>query len=335
MFTVPLSSRTSVVSIICPAFNEEAVLPLFHEALTKTLRASKSPNDWEIIYVDDGSTDGTWATMLELVEKTAHVKAIRLAQNAGQQHAMTAGIENATGDAVVTMDTDLQHPPELILDLVKLWNDGIAIVQTVRLEDPTLSMFKRITSRLFGYVMGWLSGLDVRPGAADFRLLDRSAVNLLNKMQDNPRLMRAAVASLKLPTRYLDYHPRNRVAGVSKYGFKKMILLAMQGIWTYGHGIRTALKVSLIVGMVAGSTLIPALWFFRETGTPFALLITLMLAPLFFLSWFGLRRIGKQESMAFSGAITPRYSIDLIVDQPVRNPQEFMSKLATSVANAA
>jgi dolichol-phosphate mannosyltransferase len=316
--SLPSIDPMLVISIVCPAFNEDTVLPLFHDALIKTLGKSLWPGIWEIIYVDDGSTDQTWETMLRLIEDVPGAKAIRLARNAGQQHAMTAGIEHARGKAVVTMDTDLQHPPELIFDLVKEWENGATVVQTVRLDDPKLSYFKRITSRMFGNVMGWLSGLDVRPGAADFRLMDRSAVNSLNNMQDNPRLMRAAVASLKCPTRYIDYQPRNRAAGVSKYGIRKMIQLAIQGIWTYSHKLKVAFKCFGVASVLAIVGAILFICKISDYRIIIGLGILCVSLSLWILSTISMHKQRKSDHIPSRKTNTPRYVVKAIVSSRFR-----------------
>ena len=316
--SLPSIDTMLVVSIVCPAFNEVAVLPLFHDALIKTLGKSLWPGIWEIIYVDDGSTDQTWETMLRLIEDVPGAKAIRLARNAGQQHAMTAGIEHARGEAVVTMDTDLQHPPELIFDLVKEWENGATVVQTVRLDDPNLSYFKRITSRMFGNVMGWLSGLDVRPGAADFRLMDRSAVNSLNNMHDNPRLMRAAVASLKCPTRYIDYHPRDRAAGVSKYGLQKMMQLAVQGVWTYSQDLRLALKCFGVASVLIIVGSIPFVYKISDYRITIGLGILGASLSLWMLSIIGMHKQRKSDHIPSRKSNSPRYVVKAIVSSGFR-----------------
>lgn len=247
-----------MVSIVCPAFNEESVLPLFHEALIAARSRSNPFVDWEIIYVDDGSSDGTWCVLADLVATTSGCKAIRLERNEGQQHAMTAGLDSAAGTAMITMDADLQHPPELIHELIYEWLDGAEVVQTVRLEDPSLPMIKRFGSRWFGNIMGWFTGLDVKPGMADYRLIDRGTVDCLQKMNDSPRMLRAAVASLKRRTKYIEYAPRNRAAGVSKYDFKKMFVLALKGFWTYGNWSVTGRASAMVLALVPNIGLLMA-----------------------------------------------------------------------------
>jgi dolichol-phosphate mannosyltransferase len=315
-----------LVSIVCPAFNEEAVLPLFHAVLTNTLEMTLAPSSWEIIYVDDGSTDQTWEIMVQLIRNVPGAKAIRLARNVGQQHAMTAGIEHAIGDAVVTMDTDLQHPPELIFDLVNVWKEGASVVQTVRMEDPNLSYFKRITSRLFGNVMGWLSGLDVRPGAADFRLLDRAAVNSLNAMHDNPRLMRAAVASLKYPTQYIDYHPRNRAAGVSKYGLRKMLMLAVQGFWSYGQGFNWILTGMREAGLLGCIVSIPFICLAYDYGYSLGLTIFGISFSVWLISTIGVNWHARVSGIAANQIAASRYIVAAkAISQTRRNPEDMES----------
>lgn len=234
-----------LLSIVCAAYNEEAVLPLFHQTLVENLQPLTARFELEIIYADDGSTDHTWTILENLVATTPGTRAIRLAKNVGQPGALSAALEHAQGVAAISLDADLQHPPDLIPELVRLWSESkIPVIQTIRLEDMRQSFFKRVTSRWFANLISKVTGLNIPSGAADFRLMDRHALDALKSMNDHPRMMRAAVASLRLPTEYVDYMPKERAAGVSKYNLGKLLQLAYRSFWTYGDPAGLVLKCS-------------------------------------------------------------------------------------------
>src|SRR5262249_38105272 len=159
--------------IVCPAFNEELVLPPFHRVLEGVLGELEADYRFEIIYVNDGSRDGTLNLLKTMATRDPRVRWLSFSRNFGHQAALTAGMEHARGDAVITMDSDLQHPPELIGTLLQKWREGFDVALTVRDEDPTLSLFKRWTSNGFYYVLRWLSDAQIPIAAADFRLLSR------------------------------------------------------------------------------------------------------------------------------------------------------------------
>src|SRR5262245_15663433 len=150
-----MSSTVVNLSVVCPAFNEEAVLPSFHAALTEALEGLGGGYSYEIVYVDYGSSDQTLAFLRHLAAEDERVRYLSLSRNFGQQAALTAGLEHARGDVVISLDADLQHPPGLIPALVAKWHEGNDVVVTLREDDPTGSVFKRWTSRAFYRVMNW------------------------------------------------------------------------------------------------------------------------------------------------------------------------------------
>src|SRR5262249_9030186 len=147
----------------------------------------------EIVYVDDGSTDGTASCLRELAQRDARIRYLSLSRNFGHQAALSAGLEHARGDAIISMDADLQHPPHVIAQLLACWQAGHDVVITVRREDPRLSFFKRFTSRTFYRLMGWLSSTEVRLSASDFRLLSRKALQAFLQFREQHRFVRGMV----------------------------------------------------------------------------------------------------------------------------------------------
>ena len=170
-----VEAQSPVYSVVVPLHDEEAVLVDLYTRLVAVLDTLEGP--WEIILVDDGSRDDTYRRASEIHERDASVSVVRLSRNFGHQVALSAGLDRARGDAVVTMDGDLQHPPESIPDLVASWRAGNQVVYGVMAKRHGETWAKRVTARLFYRLLGWLSDIDVPPAAGDFRLIDRRALD--------------------------------------------------------------------------------------------------------------------------------------------------------------
>jgi dolichol-phosphate mannosyltransferase len=210
-----------VVSVVVPACNEEDnIVPLL-ERLAPVLSGLGASS--EVIIVDDGSRDGTWREITRAAQRWNGVRGLRLSRNFGHQHALLAGVTHARGRAVITMDADLQHPPEVIPDLFERWCRGARVVQTVRADAHVTSAFKRLTSRGFYRVFSALSGVPMHEGSSDFRLLDRSAVAELLRFDDVDLFLRGAVQWLGMPTETVSFDVAARTHGTTKYGLRKML----------------------------------------------------------------------------------------------------------------
>ena len=236
------------LSIVCPAFNEEEVLPHFHRELAAVLAGLEADYDLEVIYVDDGSRDGTLAVLRTLAAADPRIRYLSLSRNFGHQAALTAGLEEARGDAVITLDSDLQHPPELLPVLVDKWRAGFEVVLTIREEDPRLGLVKRFTSKFFYRVMRLLSSTDIRMAAADYRLMSRKAVDALLQLREAHRFLRGMVQWLGFPAAEVPYRPAGRRAGVSKYSLRRMLNLAGDGLLSFS---RVPLRLATFLGLVA------------------------------------------------------------------------------------
>lgn len=228
-----MGSSKPKLSVVCPAFEEEACLPHFHAELAAVLDSLKPDYDAEVIYVDDGSRDRTLEVVKSLARQDARVRFLSFSRNFGQQAALTAGLEVAGGDAVITMDSDLQHPPALIPQLVEQWRQGHEVVLTIRAEDKRLGICKRLTSKLFYAVMRRLSETDVRPARSDYRLLSRKVVGVLARMRERQRFLRGLVQWLGFSVAEVPFHPNSRKAGESKYSFRSLLRLASDGIFSF------------------------------------------------------------------------------------------------------
>ncbi len=225
------SRRNPTISIVIPVFNEVESLPILFDEVKKVL--SGLPYTFEILFVDDGSTDGTYLGIADLQQVDRRIKAISFSRNFGHQAALTAGLQYATGDAVITMDGDLQHPPSLIPKLIEKWREGSQIVYTTRESTADESWFKRATSRLFYRLINAFSDTQIHTYAADFRILDRAVVNSLNRLEERDRFLRGLIGWMGYSSVGIPYTADARAAGTSKYTTKKMIKFAVDGILSF------------------------------------------------------------------------------------------------------
>ena len=218
-----MSTNPILLTVVCPAFNEEQVLPLFHRELAGVLDKLVNSYQIEVIYVDDGSRDRTLQVLRDLAAGDERVRYISLSRNFGHQMALTAGLQASHGDVVITLDSDMQHPPALIPTLLQEWRRGNHVVITIR-DDPsaTAGVDQRL-SRWFYQCMAWLSDTDIRPAAADFRLMSRTAVDALLRMGETHRFVRGMVQWLGFPTSEVHYVPAERGAGRSKYSLRRRL----------------------------------------------------------------------------------------------------------------
>ncbi|MDJ0762282.1 MAG: glycosyltransferase family 2 protein [Myxococcota bacterium] len=243
-----MSKPTIDISIVMPVLNESEVLPSTVQDLVKILENES----FEIVLVDDGSTDDTWEIIEALASQFTQVGGLHFTRNFGHQSALLAGISYARGKAVITMDSDGEHPPALIPDLIKSWRRGAKVVQMVREDINADSFFKRFTSRSFYKLFSWLSGTHLRPGSSDFRLLDKTVVDLVLDHPRASRFLRGFVPWSGFHTVFLEYTPGQRQAGKTKFSSKRMFGLARDGILRFSV---KPLRLSLLIGALtcAGS----------------------------------------------------------------------------------
>jgi len=241
-----MSSKKITVDLVIPVFNEDGVIEHTHKRICDVM--DSLAYDIHFIYVDDGSNDGTVATLRKIVEDDPRVTLLQLSRNFGHQAALTAGMDASRGDVVITMDGDGQHPPEMIPQILGLIAQGYDIVQTQRMDAAQPASFKKWTSGLFYRLINMISGTQVVPGTADFRALTRPAVNALKTMPEYHRFLRGMVSWIGYSMVILPYQPADRISGVSKYSLSKMIRLAMDAIFSFS-------LVPLYVGLSLGGIL--------------------------------------------------------------------------------
>ena len=225
------SQHIESVAIVVPVYNEEDAIEILHASICRVI--DSLPCRCLFYYINDGSTDRTGEILERMAESDARVTAVELSRNFGHQAALTAGLDLAKGDVVITMDGDGQHPPELIPEMLQLVRSGYDIVLTQRIDKDQPSRFKRWTSSAFYWFLNRISNTKILPGSADFRLMSRQAVDALRGMREYHRFLRGMVAWAGYRTVILPYAPPERLAGVSKYSLRKMIRLAMDAAFSF------------------------------------------------------------------------------------------------------
>lgn len=220
-----------LISIVIPAYNEGQNCATIAESIKNTF--AHIDHLYTITFVDDGSSDNT-AEVLERLSNTDNaIKYICLSRNFGHQAALKAGLENSFGDCTISMDCDMQHPPELLSKLISKWEEGYDIVYTCRKDDNKLSYFKRASSKLFYRILNSISNVKIEAGTADFRLMDRKAVEALNSLTESEPFIRGLVKWIGFSQYAISYTPGRRVAGTSKYTLSKMMNLALEGATSF------------------------------------------------------------------------------------------------------
>jgi len=217
-----------LISVVIPAHNEEENIIVIVDRIEKVFISLNY--DFEIVVVDDGGTDKTLAVIEELAKARNNFFYIEFSRNFGHQPALKAGLDYAKGDCVISLDADLQHPPEMFKQMLEKWEEGYEIVYTRRKEDKTLPYKKRKTSYYFYKLLNSLSDIEIEAGTADFRLLDRRAVDIFKTFKENDLFIRGLVKWLGFKQYAIDYIPEKRFAGASKYNLSKMRRLAIQGV---------------------------------------------------------------------------------------------------------
>jgi len=268
-FRDPAHGEEPVLSVVIPAYHEEGNLQKLYSELVEAL--SSTGITWEVILVDDGSADATWQEISELHGQDGRVRGLRLSRNFGHQYALFAGMSAARGQAVVSMDADLQHPPAVIPKLLGEWRKGMKIVHTVRIDHDDISWSKKLTSNLFYRLFSFLSGVQLSPGMADFRLLDRQVVNELLKLREGGLFLRGLVQWVGYPNSKVYFQCGNRFAGTSKYNLRRMLKFAWTGITSFSIiPLRLGIIIGLLTSLFAFYQLGEALWvkFFTNRAVP-------------------------------------------------------------------
>jgi dolichol-phosphate mannosyltransferase len=221
-----------LISILIPVFNEEGNVPAIIKAV-QTVFAGIA-YDFEIVFVNDGSADNSLSIIKKIAETQNNIFYISFSRNFGKDNALLAGLKYSKGDAIITIDADLQHPPEMIPGMLELWEQGNDIVYTYR-EDKNIhaSNFNQFTSKMFYRIVNNLSDVELEDGIADYRLLDKKVVNVLNNLHEDRPFFRGLVKWVGFQQKGIPYTPNPRIAGESKYSTKALTRLALQGITSF------------------------------------------------------------------------------------------------------
>lgn len=252
-------------SVVAPIFNEKENLPELYRRVKEVMDKTRQP--WELLLVDDGSSDGSSDIIRALVNKDKRVRPVIFARNFGHQVAVTAGLDYSRGDAVVVIDSDLQDPPELILEMVKKWQEGYEVVFAVRAEREGESWFKLWTASLFYRMIYRITDVKIPLDTGDFRLMDRKVVDVMNDMRERHRFLRGMSAWVGFKQVGVEYKRAARTAGETKYPFRKMLRLAINAVTGFSY---FPLQVATFFGFASASIAIfamPIVIYLRISGS--------------------------------------------------------------------
>ncbi len=262
-------AKNTVFTVIAPIYNEVESIPKLWERLSEVMEKAGAP--WELILVDDGSTDGSTELIRDLAKKHTSVRPVIFARNFGHQVAVSAGMDYSRGDAVIIIDADLQDPPELILDMITKWKEGYEVVYAVRSEREGETWFKRVTASVFYRLIYRITDVKIPLDTGDFRLIDRAVVNIMVRMKERHRFLRGMAAWVGFKQVGLPYKRAARFAGVTKYPFRKMLKLALNAITGFSY---FPLQVATYIGFISAGLSILAI--------PVVIIVRLTVANSFF-----------------------------------------------------
>jgi polyisoprenyl-phosphate glycosyltransferase len=240
-----MSAKPPLVSLVCPAFNEEEVLPSFLREVCRVLDGLRGRFVFEVLFVDDGSSDGTLELLRRFARQDERVRYLSLSRNFGHQAAFFAGIEHARGDAVVLMDSDLQHPPALLPVLLARWREGHDVVVTLR-EGDRPGLLRGLAARGFVKLISWLSPLCLRERMTDHCLLSRRAAADLLRLRETHRYLRGMIQWLGYSVAEVAYRPGERLAGQSKFSLSRLLGYGLDGLISF---TRAPLRLSYLMGL--------------------------------------------------------------------------------------
>jgi glycosyltransferase involved in cell wall biosynthesis len=252
-------------SIVAPVFNEVGSLPELHRRVRQVMEGLGET--WELILIDDGCTDGSTQAMAALAIEDDHVRPLYFARNFGHQIAVTAGLDNSRGKAVVVIDADLQDPPEVIPELVAKWREGYEVVYAVRKEREGETWFKRVTASTFYRVIYRITDVKIPVDTGDFRLLDRQVVDTLNQMRERHRFLRGMASWVGFRQAGVPYKRAARFTGMTKYPFRKMLRLALNAVTGFSY---FPLQIATYLGFVSAgisAVAIPVVIILRLLGS--------------------------------------------------------------------
>lgn len=267
---------TKKISIVIPVHNEEKNIPLIAQEIGKVFSAL--PYEYEIIFVNDGSTDNSFLEMYTLAQRNDRVKGLDFSRNFGKEAATSAGCHMARGDAVITMDADLQHPSALIPTLIQHWESGAEVVYTVRKKNEGASIMKRLTSYVYYWLFNKVSSVTSEPRSTDFRLMDKKVVDVFRAFPERERMFRGMIDWMGYRRHKVEFMAAGRRHGKAVYSYVKLFRLAMNSFTSFSMlPLRIAGYLGLLITIISGTLLLVMLvtrWFFGTYFTPLAILAT-------------------------------------------------------------
>jgi dolichol-phosphate mannosyltransferase len=243
-----------VYSVVAPVYNEIGCIEEFYEQVAKVMNGLKA--SWELVLVDDGSTDGSTDAIRAIADRDKHVQLVIFARNFGHQIAVTAGLDYARGDAVIVIDADLQDPPEVIPELIEKWKKGYEVVYAVRRSREGESWFKKTTASLFYRMIYRITDVKIPLDTGDFRLIDRKVVDVMGQMRERHRFLRGMAAWVGFRQIGHEYDRKERFAGKTKYPFSKMFKLALNAVTSFSY---FPLQVATVLGFISAGISILAI----------------------------------------------------------------------------
>ena len=264
-----------LISVVIPVYNEKENIPPLLEALREVL--SSLSYRYELVFVNDGSVDGSLESLREAANRNDRIKIVDFSRNFGKETALTAGCHYACGDAVITMDADLQHPPSLISDLVVAWEGGAEVVYTVRRANRGAGWFKRFSSCLFYWLFNRVSEMKTEAGTTDFRLMDRSVMEVFRRIPERERMFRGLIDWMGFRRTRVVFEAPARKNGKNRYSYIQLLRLAMNSFTSFSlFPLRLAGYLGILITLISGLLLLFMLimrWFFAPTMfTPIAIL---------------------------------------------------------------
>ena len=276
-----IESVKKVVTILIPCYNEEKCIPLLYTRLS-TIMSSHQQYDWELLFVNDGSNDNTLALIEELSQGDKRVAYIDLSRNFGKENAMLAGFDYASGDCMIIMDADLQDPPEIINDMLKMWEEGVDDVYAKRRTRGKESFIRGSLSRLFYYLLDKSTRYDVLKNVGDFRLLDRKCIDALKQLRENERYTKGLFCWIGFNKQEILFDRGDRAGGETKWNYRSLFNLAIEGITSFTTApLRMATFIGIVVAVWA---LCYMVWIISKVliwGDPVAGYPTIMTVMLF------------------------------------------------------
>ena len=313
------------ISVVVPVYKEAQIIEEFYKELRNVLE--KNNYTYEIIFVHDDFSEAPSMEILKgIFKKDSSVKIIGLSRNFGQQIALTAGIDYAQGDAVITLDGDLQHPPALITEMVALWRKGNDIVYTIRKDAHNERFFKKITAKLFYALMSKISDYDVGFNCADFRLMSRKVVNSFKSIKEKTRFIRGLVSWMGYKRIALPFVAAPRKSGETKFSFKKMAEFALDGVLSFStFPIKSISLIGIFVSFLAFMYIARMIYFviFEKQGIPDYLPVMALILFLIGVQMIMIGIVGEYVAKIFAEAKNrPLYLIDEICDNSRKIKEE-------------